>query len=177
MSGLGVCTGKTLEPGGRTEIAQQERKMKNLVGLVIFAVSNLIAVSVRADECQLALGVGDNLAFSQSEIRIPRQCEQFTITLSHKGSLPAAVMGHNFVVAKTADLQAIQNDGNKAGLDGGYLKSDDERVVVASSIVGGGESVEIVVRPEWLVSSDEFSFFCTVMSHSVVMKGVIRATD
>ena len=129
--------------------------MKHLVWLVTIVMSNFISVSVRADECRLALDVGDNLAFSQSEIGIPRQCEQFTITLSHKGSLPAAVMG----------------------LDGGYLKSDDERVVVSSSIVGGGESVDVVVRPEWLVSSDEFSFFCTVMSHSVVMKGVIRATD
>ena len=177
MSGLGVRTENAPLPGERTELTQQEGKMKNLVGLVIFAMSNFIAVSVWADECQLALGVGDNLAYSESEIGIPRQCEQFTITLSHNGSLPAAVMGHNFVVAKTADLQAIQDDGNKAGIDGGYLKSDDERVVVASSIVGGGESVEIVVRPEWLASSDEFSFFCTVMSHSVVMKGVIRATD
>ena len=151
--------------------------MKHLVWLVTIVISNFISASARADECQLALNVGDNLAFSQSEIGVPRQCKQYTITLSHKGSLPAAVMGHNFVVAKTADLQAIQNDGNKAGPDGGYLRSDDERVVVASSIIGGGESVEIVVRPEWLASSDEFSFFCTVMSHSVVMKGVIRATD
>ncbi len=86
-------------------------------------------------------------------------------------------MGHNFVVAKTKDIQSIQNDGNKVGPDGGYLKIDDERVVVASSIVGGGESTAIVLKPTWLVSSDEFSFFCTVMSHSVVMKGIIRAID
>lgn len=151
--------------------------MKHLVGLVIIVASNFTAGSLQADECLLPLEVGDNLAFSQSEINIPRKCENFTITLSHTGSLPAAVMGHNFVIAKTEDLQAIQNDGNKAGLNGGYLKSDDERVVVASSIVGGGESVQVVVRPEWLMSSDEFSFFCTVMSHSVVMKGLIRVSD
>lgn len=151
--------------------------MKHLVGLIIILVSNFITASLRADECLLSLAVGDNLAFSQSEIDVPRLCEQFTITLSHRGKLPAVAMGHNFVVAKTGDLQAIQNDGNKAGLNGGYLKSDDERVIVASSIVGGGESVQVVVRPEWLMGSDEFSFFCTVMSHSVVMKGLIRVTD
>jgi azurin len=151
--------------------------MKHFVGLVIIAMLSFMAASLQADECLLELGVGDNLAFSQSEINIPRQCEQFTITLSHKGSLPAAAMGHNFVVAKTEDLQAIQKDGNKAGLDGSYLKSDDERVIVASSIVGGGESVQIVVRPEWLLASAEFSFFCTVMSHSVVMKGLIQVSD
>ena len=151
--------------------------MKHLIGLFIVAFSNFMAGSLHADECLLTLKVGDNLAFSQSEIDIPVRCEEFTITLSHEGSLPAAVMGHNFVVAKTKDIQSIQNDGNKVGPDGGYLKIDDERVVVASSIVGGGESTTIMLKPNWLVSSDEFSFFCTVMSHSVVMKGIIRAID
>ena len=151
--------------------------MKHLIGLFILALSNFMAGSLHADECLLTLKVGDNLAFSQSEIDIPVRCEEFTITLSHQGSLPAAVMGHNFVVAKTKDIQSIQNDGNKVGPDGGYLKIDDKRVVVASSIVGGGESTTIVLKPTWLVSSDEFSFFCTVMSHSVVMKGIIRAID
>ena len=151
--------------------------MKHLIGLFIVALSNFMAESLHADECLLTLKVGDNLAFSQSEIDIPIRCEEFTITLSHEGSLPAAVMGHNFVVAKTKDIQSIQNDGNKVGPDGGYLKIDDERVVVASSIVGGGESTTIMLKPNWLVSSDEFSFFCTVMSHSVVMKGIIRAID
>ena len=159
------------------EINRQDKKMKHLIALFMFVIATLSVGTLHANECELALGVGDNLAFSQSEIDVPMKCEQFTITLSHSGSLPASAMGHNFVVAKTADLQAIQNDGNKAGPSGGYLKSNDERVLVASSIVGGGESVEVVVRPEWLTSSDEFSFFCTVMSHSVVMKGVIRATN
>ena len=150
--------------------------MKHVIGLVVIFLGNFIMTSLRADQCVLTLSVGDNLAFSQSAIEVPRSCAEFTITLSHGGTLPAAVMGHNFVVAKTADLQAIQDDGNKIGPDGGYLRKGDERVLVASDIVGGGESVQVVVQPEWLDSPDEFSFFCTVMSHSVVMKGVIRAT-
>jgi azurin len=80
-------------------------------------------------------------------------------------------MGHNWVLAKTADLQGIQNDGNVAGMSGGYLKDGDSRILAATNIIGGGESTSITFATESLETDGNYSFFCTVMSHSVVMKG------
>ena len=81
-------------------------------------------------------------------------------------------MGHNWVLSKTADLQPIQNDGNVAGAAGGYLKADDPRVIAATTIIGGGESTSVTFATSRAKRAGEaYSFFCTVMSHSVVMKG------
>jgi azurin len=140
----------------------------------IFATLFLINASVQvasADGCVVAIDAGDALSYSTQSINIPSSCSSATINFTHTGSLPAAVMGHNWVLAKTADLQGIQNDGNVAGMSGGYLKDGDSRILAATNIIGGGESTSITFATESLETDGSYSFFCTVMSHSVVMKG------
>jgi azurin len=140
----------------------------------IFATLFLINASVQvasADGCVVAIDAGDALSYSTQSINIPSSCSSATINFTHTGSLPAAVMGHNWVLAKTADLQGIQNDGNVAGMSGGYLKDGDSRILAATNIIGGGESTSITFATESLETDGNYSFFCTVMSHSVVMKG------
>lgn len=140
--------------------------------LVLLMFLNL-AGAVHAADCAVEITAGDNLAYSLSTIQVSRSCESVNIAFKHLGSLPAAAMGHNFVIAKSVDLQAIQNDGNKAGMSGGYLKSEDDRVIVASQIIGGGEATSVELPVGRLAEGQDYSFFCTVMSHSVVMKGTI----
>lgn len=53
--------------------------------------------------------------YSQAEIPISRSCQAFTLTLTHTGRMPAAAMGHNWVLSKSDDLQAIATDGISAG--------------------------------------------------------------
>jgi azurin len=140
----------------------------------VFATLFLINASVQvasADGCVVAIDAGDALSYSTQSINIPSSCSSATINFTHTGSLPAAVMGHNWVLAKTADLQGIQNDGNVAGMSGGYLKDGDSRILAATNIIGGGESTSITFATESLETDGNYSFFCTVMSHSVVMKG------
>jgi azurin len=50
-----------------------------------------------------------------------------------------AFMGHNIVITKEADKDAVVADGGKAGLSSNYLKAKDMRVVAGSSVIGGGE--------------------------------------
>ena len=138
-----------------------------LLGMAAFSQAAL------ADECTVNIEAGDALSFSTSNIEIPAACANAVINFKHPGNLPAAAMGHNWVLSKTSDLQAIQNDGNVAGAAGGYLKADDSRVLAATKIIGGGESTSVTFATDLLKSGDAFSFFCTVMSHSVVMKGTI----
>ena len=42
---------------------------------------------------------------------------------------------------------------------------------LVAAIIGGGESTSVTFATAGLNAGDAYSFFCTVMSHSVVMKG------
>ena len=54
-------------------------------------------------------------------------CDTVKVTLNHMGNLNAQVMGHNQVLAKTADVQAVAADGMSAGAASEYVKSGDGR--------------------------------------------------
>ena len=145
--------------------------MKSITRLALVFTTAIFSQAAIANDCTVEVEAGDALSFSTPKIEIPASCANATINFKHTGRLPAAVMGHNWVLAKTADLQPIQNDGNVAGAAGGYLKADDPRVIAATAIIGGGESTSVTFATAGLNAGDAYSFFCTVMSHSVVMKG------
>jgi azurin len=145
--------------------------MKTMTRLAIVFTTAIFSQAAIANDCTVEVEAGDALSFSTPKIEIPASCANATINFKHTGRLPAAAMGHNWVLAKTADLQPIQNDGNVAGAAGGYLKADDPRVIAATAIIGGGESTSVTFATAGLNAGDAYSFFCTVMSHSVVMKG------
>ena len=145
--------------------------MRTITRLAIVFTTAIFSQAAIANDCTVEVEAGDALSFSTPKIEIPASCANATINFKHTGRLPAAAMGHNWVLAKTADLQPIQNDGNVAGAAGGYLKADDPRVIAATAIIGGGESTSVTFATAGLNAGDAYSFFCTVMSHSVVMKG------
>ena len=145
--------------------------MKTITRLALVFTTAIFSPAAIANDCTVEVEAGDALSFSTPKIEIPASCANATINFKHTGRLPAAAMGHNWVLAKTADLQPIQNDGNVAGAAGGYLKADDPRVIAATAIIGGGESTSVTFATAGLNAGDAYSFFCTVMSHSVVMKG------
>ena len=145
--------------------------MKTITRLALVFTTAIFSLAAFANDCTVDVEAGDALSFSTPKIEIPASCANATINFKHTGRLPAAAMGHNWVLAKTADLQPIQNDGNVAGAAGGYLKADDPRVIAATAIIGGGESTSVTFATAGLNAGDAYSFFCTVMSHSVVMKG------
>lgn len=145
--------------------------MKTITRMALVFTTAIFSQAAIANDCTVEVEAGDALSFSTPKIEIPASCANATINFKHTGRLPAAAMGHNWVLAKTADLQPIQNDGNVAGAAGGYLKADDPRVIAATAIIGGGESTSVTFATAGLNAGDAYSFFCTVMSHSVVMKG------
>ncbi|NVC96033.1 azurin, partial [Vibrio natriegens] len=79
---------------------------------------------------------------------VPATCSEVTLTLNHTGKMPAQSMGHNVVIADTANIQAFGTDGMNAGADNNYVKPDDERVYAHTEVVGGGESTSITFSTE-----------------------------
>ncbi|NOJ99709.1 azurin, partial [Corallococcus coralloides] len=69
------------------------------------------------------------MQFNKSAISVPQSCKQFTVKLKHAGKLPKTAMGHNWVLAKTADMQGASADGMAAGAEKNYVKDGDKRVI------------------------------------------------
>ena len=90
--------------------------------------------------CKLEIAGNDAMQYDKKELDVAADCTQVELTLTHTGKLPAAAMGHNWVLVKTADVTAVANAGMSAGLANNYLTPGDARVIASTKIVGGGQS-------------------------------------
>ena len=140
----------------------------------ILYVVLLLGLNTAFAECTFDVEVGDSLVFNVDTIEAGADCSEVTINLTHTGSLPAAAMGHNWVLSTEADLQGIATDGMSAGLEGDYLPADDERVIAATKIIGGGESTSVTFSLEGLSADNSYTFFCSFPGHWGVMKGTFK---
>ena len=145
--------------------------------LTLAAVLSVAATPVLAAECVVEIESNDAMQFNTKEISISKTCEEFTINMKHVGKLPAAAMGHNVVIAKTAEMQAVANDGIAAGVANNYVKEGDERVVAATKLIGGGESTTVTFPVKDLVEDTDYTFFCSFPGHSALMKGAVKLVD
>lgn len=140
---------------------------------LIVATVLLAARAAYAQDCSVNLEGNDLLQFNLKNIDISKACGEFTINLKHVGKQPRDVMGHNVVLAKTADMAGIDADAMKAGLASGYIKAGDARVIAHSKVVGGGESTALTFAVAKLSGAGPYSFFCSYPGHSATMKGTI----
>ena len=125
--------------------------------------------------CATQVEANDMMQFDVGSIAIPASCSTFRITLKHVGKLPVTVMGHDLVVARAADMQAITTDGIPAGAAANYLKPGDARVIAHTKLVGGGQSDSVSFPVAKLKSGGPYAFFCSFPGHSAIMKGTITA--
>jgi len=122
------------------------------------------------DPCVVDVGVGDSIAYSVDSISVPSSCESVTINLTHTGSLPAEAMGHNWVLAPADSLDAIGQAGMSAGPENDYVP-DDDRIVAATEVIGGGESTRVTFSLDDLEDGVDYAYVCTFPGHWSVMRG------
>ncbi|KII76594.1 azurin [Vibrio renipiscarius] len=138
------------------------------------SMSTLLAAAFSAQasaSCEVTIEANDMMKFSTDLISVPATCEEVSITLKHTGSLPAASMGHNIVIADTANVQAIGTEGMSAGIDNSYIKPGDDRVYAFSKVIGGGDSTTLTFDTAELKSGGDYTFFCSFPGHWAIMKG------
>jgi azurin len=141
--------------------------------LLLAAMVAIAGPALAAGPCEVEIEGNDAMQFNKATMAVPASCKQFKVTLKHVGKLPKAAMGHNWVLAKTADVAGIASDGIPAGLTSEYLKKGDARVIAATKIVGGGESTDVSFDVAKLKTGEAYTYFCSFPGHSAIMKGTL----
>jgi len=113
------------------------------------------------------------MQYNQKRLEIEPACTDVELTLTHVGKQPAQVMGHNWVLVRTADLTAVAIAGQNAGRAHNYQPPGDKRVIAATSLVGGGESTVVTFSTSSLHPGETYSFFCSTPGHGAIMRGAL----
>ncbi|AHF65732.1 azurin [Pseudomonas cichorii] len=141
--------------------------------LVAISLLTLASGQLLAAECSTTVDSTDQMMFNTKAIEIDKSCKTFTVNLTHSGSLPKNVMGHNWVLSKTADSQAIATDGLSVGIDKGYLKEGDTRIIAHTKLIGAGETDSVTFDVSKLDPAEKYQFFCSFPGHISMMKGTV----
>jgi azurin len=148
--------------------------MKKSSLFVLSAAGLLMSgAAMAAGECATEIEGNDAMKFNKASITVPATCKEFTVTLKHVGKLPKAAMGHNWVLTKAADEQAVVKEGAAAGAAKDYLPGDD-KIVAHTKLVGGGESDSVTFPLSKLKAGEKYMYFCTFPGHAALMKGTLE---
>lgn len=147
--------------------------LRKLAAIAIVSAAAIPGLAA-AQECSVTVNGNDAMQFDVKEITIDKSCKEFTVNLHHAGKLPAAAMGHNWVLTKESDMQAVTTDAIAAGAAQGYLKPDDDRVIAHTKMLGGGESDSVTFDVSKLEAGTSYMFFCSFPGHSSLMKGPVK---
>ena len=96
------------------------------------------------------------------------------MTLKHTGAMPANVMGHNWVLTNNTDFMPVAQAGGAAGIENNYVPAGDQRVLAATTIIGGGQETSVTFSIDSLVVGDDYTFFCSFPGHYAIMKGAFK---
>jgi azurin len=135
------------------------------------ALAACTAGAAQAANCQLTVEANDMIQFNARALQVDAGCSEVQLTLHHVGKMEAHVLGHDWVLARSADVSALANAGIAAGFDKGYLPPGDKRILAATRIVGGGEATTITFSTANLVPGGDYSFFCSYPGHTSMMRG------
>ncbi|MBO9332711.1 azurin [Achromobacter xylosoxidans] len=141
---------------------------------IVLSAASLPAL---AAQCEATIEGNDAMQFNLKEMVVDKSCKQFTVTLKHVGKMPKVAMGHNWVLTKEADRQAVATDGMNAGAAQDYVKQGDSRVIAHTKVIGGGESDSVTFDVSKLTAGEAYAFFCSFPGHWAVMKGTLKLSN
>ena len=99
--------------------------------------------------------------------------ESLRVRLVAVGTMPKAVMSHNFVLLKsTANAKAFAEKAATAYATG-YIPPDlKPQIIIASALIGGGEKVEITFKAP--MAPGKYPYLCSFPGHFLAgMTGVL----
>lgn len=148
---------------------------KHLLASTLLAAPLFLSAQAHAAAvCDTSIEVTEAMAYTVKAIDVPKTCNTFTVNLKAQGTMAKTVMGHNIVITKEADKEAVTTDGGTAGAASNYVKAKDARVVAATTVIGGGESTSVKFKVKKLSAKEKYVFFCSFPGHAGIMKGVVN---
>lgn len=138
------------------------------------AVAAVAFSGVAMAQCSFDIDATDQMTWDTTEINVPSDCSEVTVTLHHVGKLPKQTMGHGWVLTKTEDMQAVSSAGMAAGIDNDHVPPGDDRVITHIPLIGGGESASVTFPTSDLEEGADYSYFCPFPGHFAVMKGTLN---
>ena len=149
--------------------------MKAFRSIALCSLFVISASAFGADKvCKVDIAGNDQMQFDKKEIAVAADCTEIEVTLKHTGKLPAQAMGHNWVLAKTADAAGVASDGIGAGFANDHIKKGDTRVIAHTKIVGGGQTTSVKFPMSALKKGESYTYVCTFPGHSALMKGTFK---
>ena len=139
--------------------------------LLLLVASASFATPALARTCAVTIESNDRMQFSLPQIRVAADCTQVDLTLKHTGKMAANVMGHNWVLTRTPDFQAVATAGMRSSLADSYLPKGDARVIAFTPVIGGGASTQVRFDTSKLTRGGDYTFFCSFHGHWGMMKG------
>jgi len=144
------------------------------LALLLAALGSGPAAHAADKLCKLSISGNDLMQYDKKELTAAGDCTQIELTLTHTGKLPAAAMGHNWVLVKSADATAVANAGASAGLSNSYQQPGDPRVIASTKTIGGGESTSVTFSTSKLQKGGDYTYLCTFPGHNALMKGTFH---
>lgn len=144
-------------------------------GIFVCLIGLILPTLVFAeDKCAQTIEGNDQMQFNLSSMEVSASCKTVKITLKHTGKLPINAMGHNWVLVKTTDVNAVGMAGMSAGIDNNHVPPNDTRVLAATKLIGGGEETSVEFDLSKLDSKEKYTYICTFPGHFSVMKGEFK---
>ena len=131
----------------------------------------VLAPQAYAKTCKLAIEADDQMRYNVGELKLATACTQVKLTLKNTGKLAANVMGHNWVLTRTADFDPVTQAGMAAGLANNFVNAADARVIAHTKVIGGGETASVTFSVAKLKKGGDYTFFCSFPGHWTMMKG------
>lgn len=115
--------------------------------------------------------------FSPDHIVVPAQCQLFTVRLIHAGKNSKEEAGHNWVLTRSDQTDAVMVDGRSAGVQHDWLQPGDGRVLAKTPMLGGHETATVSFPVSRLSAGTSYTYFCSFPAHAQQMRGTLLLGD
>lgn len=146
-------------------------RISKLLGLLALPLVAFSTPLYAAKTCELSIDGNDQMQFSKKEMRVGADCTEIKLTLKHVGKLPKAAMGHNWVLTKASDMNAVDAAAASAGPANDYIPKEDQRIIAHTKLIGGGETASVTFSATKLKAGEDYKFFCSFPGHVATMNG------
>lgn len=141
-----------------------------------FSLAALLAagtVHAAAPACSIDVEGRPGKQFAPAHIVVPATCQDFTVRLVHTGKNGKDKAGHNWVLTRTEDIDAVMLDGMKAGAAHDFLAPGDGRILARTPMLGGGETASVTFPVRRLAAGQSYAFYCSFPAHAQHMRGTL----